>query len=226
MATATAMRVLGRTLAARPVPVHRISMAPRSLLRTSSLRKAVIIDTGEVVQRYPVGLAWFHWGIAGGTLACFGLVQAAMQTKGKLKGQLMFFHKSIGAALLIATAFRLGSRARAMMSKSIPPPLPNPAPLQWASHAAHAGLYFFMVALPVSGVAMGYFGGKGVPFFFTTIPGTDTPSKAIAGNAYKFHKQAGQIYEYLVPLHVGGSLVHALKGHKIFQRMSVFAKTT
>jgi cytochrome b561 len=63
-----------------------------------------------------------------------------------------------------------------------------------------------------------------LPFFFTTLPGATTPNKEIAGNAYKFHKQAGQIYEYLVPLHFAGSLLHVVRGHKIFERMSIFGK--
>jgi cytochrome b561 len=28
-----------------------------------------------------------------------------------------------------------------------------------------------MVIMPASGIAMGYYGGKGLPFFGTTIPG-------------------------------------------------------
>jgi 1,2-dihydroxy-3-keto-5-methylthiopentene dioxygenase len=85
-----------------------------------------------------------------------------MQAKDKkLKGQLMFVHKSVGLTLLVVTAVRLGYRGRAMLQKTIPPHMPNPRPLKLASDAAHVGLYFFMVMLPVSGVAMGYFGGRG-----------------------------------------------------------------
>jgi cytochrome b561 len=31
--------------------------------------------------------------------------------------------------------------------------------------------YGFMVIMPASGITMGYYGGKGLPFFGTTIPG-------------------------------------------------------
>lgn len=40
-----------------------------------------------------------------------------------------------------------------------------------AADAAHLGLYGFMIIMPASGIAMGYYGGKGLPFFTTTIPG-------------------------------------------------------
>ena len=52
--------------------------------------------------------------------------------------------------------------------------------------------------LPVSGIAMGYFGGKGIPFFrFGTVLATEgkPPDGAIAGQAFKLHKQAGELFE-------------------------------
>ena len=48
-----------------------------------------------------------------------------------------------------------------------------------------------MIALPSTGVAMGYFGGKGLPFFGTHIPGKPVKEEgdgAIAKNAFKAHK--------------------------------------
>ena len=52
-----------------------------------------------------------------------------------------------------------------------------------------------MTIMPASGIAMGYFGGKGLPFFTTTIPGivkTDDNKKTtgmIAKNSFFVHKQ-------------------------------------
>ena len=34
-----------------------------------------------------------------------------------------------------------------------------------------------MAVLPITGIMMGYAGGKGLPFFFTTIPGADKENK-------------------------------------------------
>ena len=57
-------------------------------------------------------------------------------------------------------------------------------------HVVDCISYGFIVALPTSGIAMGYFGGKGLPFFeFGTIPGAATPNGAVAGQAFKIHKQ-------------------------------------
>ncbi len=41
----------------------------------------------------------------------------------------------------------------------------------------HYALYGFMTIMPVTGIAMGYFGGSGLPFFYTTLPGA-VPTEA------------------------------------------------
>jgi cytochrome b561 len=71
---------------------------------------------------------------------------------------------------------------------------------------------------------MGYYGGKGLPFFFTTIKGAETARPDIAKQAYSNHKLAGQIFEYLVPLHVAGAAFHVLKGQKILSRILPLSK--
>ena len=57
--------------------------------------------------------------------------------------------------------------------------------------ASHAAMYGFIIAMPVTGVAMGYYGGKGLPFFFTTIPGAEKPNGKNAGFMFKWHKYLG-----------------------------------
>jgi len=72
----------------------------------------------------------------------------------------------------------------------------------------------FAIAMPVTGVAMGYFGGKGIPFFGTTFaPASGEMGKAkdgkLAGKAYKLHKQIGWYFKWFIPVHVGAVGVHA-----------------
>ena len=38
------------------------------------------------------------------------------------------------------------------------------------SKVTHFALYAFMTIMPATGIAMGYYGGRGLPFFYTTIP--------------------------------------------------------
>ena len=56
-----------------------------------------------------------------------------------------------------------------------------------ASKVVHYGLYAFMIIMPASGIAMGYYGGKGLPFFYTTfaspVPANDDQKKTFGGIA-------------------------------------------
>ena len=61
-----------------------------------------------------------------------------------------------------------------------------------SGNASHALLYTFMLGMPTTGFAMGYYGGKGVPFYgLFTIPGkadkTEEDGK-FAGQMFKWHK--------------------------------------
>lgn len=70
---------------------------------------------------------------------------------------------------------------------------------------------------------MGYFGGKGIPFFGYTIPGAAEPTPAVAKNAFWSHGWVGFGLEYLIPVHVGAVGYHALiKQQAILARMNPF----
>jgi cytochrome b561 len=69
--------------------------------------------------------------------------------------------------------------------------VPGPAIMQLAANASHVALYGFMVFMPASGIAMGYYGGKGLPFFGYTIPGAPKPNGAIAKDAFKVRIDVG-----------------------------------
>lgn len=70
---------------------------------------------------------------------------------------------------------------------------------------------------------MGYYGGKGLPFFYTTIPGAEAPNGSIAKQAFSIHKTVGVYGKYLVPLHVGAAGLHVARGQSIFRRVNPFA---
>lgn len=128
----------------------------------------------------------------------------------------MRIHKSIGLLLMGGVIARLGVR---LATKAIPPSPPGPWIQHMAGHASHLGFYAITIFMPVSGITMGYMGGKGLPFFAWDLPGAATPDKALAGSAYTWHKRAGQVLEYMVPLHVGAVGFHVFKGHNILRRM-------
>eukprot|EP00468_Gymnochlora_sp_CCMP2014_P007462 CAMPEP_0167760588 /NCGR_PEP_ID=MMETSP0110_2-20121227/11669_1 /TAXON_ID=629695 /ORGANISM="Gymnochlora sp., Strain CCMP2014" /LENGTH=170 /DNA_ID=CAMNT_0007647115 /DNA_START=94 /DNA_END=606 /DNA_ORIENTATION=+ len=170
-------------------------------------------------------MKWMHWVTAGGVLGCFATVQLAMNTKDKkAKGYYMNLHKSFG----LCVAGIVVPRVLLRFTSKLPPHLPGAAWEHLAASATHGMMYVFLIGMPASGIAMGYYGGKGLPFFSYKIPGIpkekrNKQTKEIAKKAYKGHKLAGQAFEYLVPLHVGAAGFHVLKGQAIFRRINPFA---
>jgi len=162
-----------------------------------------------------------HWATGGGILGCFATVQLAMNTKDKkAKGKYMNLHKSFGLCVAALVVPRFALR----FTSKLPGHLPGSSLEHMAASASHGLFYVFMAVMPVTGIAMGYYGGKGLPFFGSKIPGIpkeqrNDNTKSIAKNSFKIHKQAGQYFEYLVPIHVGAAGFHAAKGQSIFKRI-------
>jgi len=176
-------------------------------------------EASALEQQYAAPLRYLHWLIAAGTIGAFGFVQAAQRSKGADKANYMMLHKSLGLSVLVLTAPRLALR----LATKIPAPVPGSAPEQFLAAAGHAAMYGFLIAMPATGFVMGYYGGKGLPFFGATIPGAAEKDGKLAGRAFKLHKQIGLYYEYFVPMHVGAVGLHALKGQNIMRRMGVTA---
>jgi len=199
----------------------RLPLEGRSLRATST---SAAVNEGLPVA-YSKGTSYLHWMMALGIGTCFASVQGAMNTKDNaLKGQLMTIHKSTG---LLVAGLTLPRIALALLARR-PGPLPGAPGMihsleHFAASASHLALYFFMAALPSTGIAMGYYGGKGLPFFGYTIPGASKPDGAIAKQAFGWHKKTGQAFEYFVPVHVGAAGLHALRGQAIFSRINPFA---
>lgn len=51
-----------------------------------------------------------------------------------------------------------------------------------AASVTHTLLYGFITIMPATGIAMGYFGGKGLPFFGTTFAGIKSTEETKARN--------------------------------------------
>ena len=89
-------------------------------------------------------------------------------TKGETKGALMLVHKSTAVLLSAALVPRILLR----LTSKVPAALPGHFLEQTAASLSHTALYGLMFFMPATGIAMGYYGGKGVPFYGVyTFPG-------------------------------------------------------
>jgi cytochrome b561 len=163
-----------------------------------------------------------HWTMGGAIIACVGCVQGAIYTKDKkLKGDLMFYHKSFG---LLSLGFLFPRLALRAVSK-IPEHLPGPAWELISAKVTHGLLYAFMIIMPISGTIMGYYSGKGLPFFWKTLDGAPKADGATAKQAFQIHKQVGSYLQYVVPLHAGAVGYHFIvKGKNILPRILPWGK--
>jgi cytochrome b561 len=169
-------------------------------------------------EAYSTGVKIMHWMSGGCVLGCVGFVQYAQNVKGKAKGDAMFYHKSFGLAAAGLLVPRLAIRA---MSKA--PPSFSPGGVEkLLADASHFIMYGMLVVMPVTGVAMGYYGGKGLPFFWTTLPGAEVADGATAKQAFGIHKQVGWYMEMLILGHLGGVAGHMIRGHPILPRILPF----
>jgi 1,2-dihydroxy-3-keto-5-methylthiopentene dioxygenase len=112
-----------------------------------------------------------HWLTAIPIIGCVGCVLKAQEAPKEDKGTWMHRHKSLGLLSGMIVAPRLAYRLVSRSSYSIES-LPGSSKIEhMLANVSHAGLYGFMLIMPASGIAMGYYGGKGLPFFGVTLPG-------------------------------------------------------
>lgn len=205
---------------ARPL-VAPVALAPMVARRTM----ATAASAAGALATYPQSLKALHWAVALGFGGSWATVQWSRNSSDKTtKGTAMMIHKSIGVSLLALVSLRVGARLAASAGGKIPGPVTGAPKWQHlAADASHGLLYALMIFMPVSGVAMGYFGGKGIPFFgLGTIPGAETPNGTIAKNAFQYHKLVGSALPYIVAAHFGGAVLHSFQGHTIWLRINPF----
>ncbi|KAK1747084.1 cytochrome b561 [Skeletonema marinoi] len=173
---------------------------------------------------YPKAASYFHWLVAAPLIGSIGCVLKCQQSPKEEKGKWMYRHKSLGLLTGIIVAPRLGYRLFNAARYQIGHPS-GTSPIEGkVADLSHAALYAFMTIMPASGIAMGYYGGKGLPFFWTTIPGAATPNGSIAKNSFSIHKTLGTYGKYLIPIHMGGAVKHSVFGNGIWHRINPFSK--
>lgn len=177
---------------------------------------------------YSITASSLHWAVAFPFIGCIGTVLQAQQAPKEEKGLWMHRHKSLGLLTGMIVAPRLAYRLLNRPAYNVMEMQGAAAWEHMAAKVAHYFLYGFMILMPASGIAMGYYGGKGLPFFTTTIPGIvkTEENKAstgnIAKNSFKLHKTLGTYGKYVVPVHVGAAFMHYFRGHVIFTRINPF----
>ena len=184
-------------------------------------------------QRYTRVAIWLHWLVAAGIIANIAL--AWIWPLGDHNDAIAAYvrpmidsHKSIGITVLglaiLRLLWRFGNK-----------PPPYPASYQpWEaklSHVVHWGLYFAILAMPITGWVMdsawkdaaahpmlffGTFEWPRLGFIMNLPPGTRELIHARAGGA---HELIAKLVYLLLALHILGALKHQFQGGRELQRM-------
>ena len=178
-------------------------------------------NAAQGAETYARSLQWFHWGMAGGILASFGTVYAAesKEMPAGAKAFLMRWHSSIGMLVLGA----LGGRVFLRLSTKIPAHLAGAWWEVLGARAAHAAMYPMMAVLPLTGIAMSYYGGGGIPFFGVTIPGKGEPKEpdmAFAKSQAEWHGASCDMFSLVCSMTEYSTYFNTKYNDYIFQRRS------
>jgi cytochrome b561 len=171
-----------------------------------NLRMAGIMQTQENQTKYPLSMKLYHWvaALMVGALIYVGYNMSDMPASDE-KWRMYFMHKSFGLLFLIVMLSRLYNRFRSKI-----PPLPEKISIFDAkmSHIVHYLLYGVLIIMPISGIFMSIFAGKGMPFFFTTFFSDIAKHEEINGAAWIVHTKLPTIILLLIGLHLVGSMKH------------------
>jgi len=178
----------------------------------------------EEKTKYSIILRNLHLigGVAFIAALILGLVMEEME-RGPEKFQLMFFHKSLGLAVLGLAAFRLLEWMRSAQPEALD------THTVWeirAAKAVKAGLYVVMIGLPVSGVLMSWYNGHPAAFFglFEWTPMVEK-SKNMGDFFEEIHETLVPFTFILLGLHIVGALKHHfLDQDQTLLRISPFSK--
>jgi len=197
-----------------------------NMFRTSLGRFSAAAEAAEgtaaaaPLQKYHIVTRWFHLVSGAGMVTCVGTILAATnlypewskcnKEQTAAKGNLLFWHKSTGLAMLFV------AWPRTVMRLMYPRPAHLGSSLEGTlASLSHVLMQAFVVVLPTSGFLMSYYGPYGLPFFVTTFkPKSGEFGKAadaqFSSFAHTIHVNAGLALEYMLPIHVAGATKFAL----------------
>lgn len=157
------------------------------------------------LPHYDRGARALHWLSALLLVAIAVLGLGMEEAAGLQRRQMMGLHKSLGLTLLAITVLRLAWR----MLRPGPAALPGSPWLRRAAGAGHWGLYAMLLAMPLSGWAMGSAAGRPPRWFGQfTLPAIAPRSEALDATMETLHVAGFWVLAALVAGHVVAALYH------------------
>ena len=127
---------------------------------------------------YTATASYYHWLVAFPLIGSVASVLQAQNAPKEQKGDLMWRHKSLGLLTGMLVAPRVAYRLLNRDSYHLLPLVGNTPTKNMLGKITHYLPYGFMIIMPATGVAMGYYGGKVKFYSVAYILGTHIVLKA------------------------------------------------
>lgn len=159
--------------------------------------------------RYAPILRRLHWLMA----VLIGLGYLAIEQRGffargtPARFAVIQSHYWIGLAIFVLAGWRIAQRRRVGVP-AITPALPRGQAL--VSTITHVALYAFFIVMPILGISAAWLDGKSVfiPFTQVAIPPLLAESEQWAHTIEDLHGQIGEIFYWVIGLHIAAALYH------------------
>lgn len=190
--------------------------------RFEGSNKRMVEETRSNPAGYTHIYARLHWAIAICVISLFAMQYIRSLFGADAHAFVREIHKSVGILLIGLIAWRLLLRLRSMPPRFVDSSTARSAVAAWV----HKGLWIFMIATPLLGVAFLLARGRGINFFGLFPIGPLTTGSAQLGTvAYVLHMVAAFCLIALLLLHIVGALVHRfVLRDGLMSRMSIGRK--
>ena len=162
-----------------------------------------------VVVRYAPVLRRLHWLMA----VLVALAYVLMEQRGLFprgsdgRFAMMQGHYWVGMTIFALALWRLLARRR-HGAPAVTPALPRGQAV--VAVLLHVALYAFFIVMPILGLSTAWLDGKQVfvPFTDVALPALLGEDEALAHTLEDLHKQIGEIFYWVIALHVVAALYH------------------
>jgi cytochrome b561 len=151
-----------------------------------------------------IALHWTTFGII--VLAVCSVLLRDVVEASEVRLLLLNLHRSMGVAILLLVVARLITRFR-ISSEHVSVSLPKG--IRLVSLAAHAMLYLFLLALPITGWLFSNAAGKAVSLFgLVDLPALIAKNRDVADQLGGVHETLAWLFIALISAHAGAALWH------------------
>ncbi|MEO8460649.1 MAG: cytochrome b [Dokdonella sp.] len=163
----------------------------------------------DPTARYPASMRWLHWSIFGFVLIAYVLINIFewFPRGSAARMNILTSHYLAGLAVLLLILPRVWLR-----KQHVAPPI-VPSLDRWSDllyKITHLALYLFLLIQPILGIVTLQIAGKSVSWFgVTLLPSfVATPDRAFAHQFEDIHATLGEIFYWVIGLHILAALWH------------------